>query len=112
MNVKKLVPWIIYLIFFAVLNETVFGVYTPLIAKQFALTPSGVSWMMTIFLVFFGIGSVIYGKLSDIYSLRSLIIIGIVLYTLGSVTGFTLQFSYPLVIVARALQGIGASAIP
>ena len=112
MNVKKLVPWIIYLIFFAVLNETVFNVSTPLIAKQFSLTPSGVSWMMTIFMVFFGIGSVIYGKLSDIYSLRSLIIIGIVLYIIGSVMGFALQFSYPLIIVARALQGIGASAIP
>jgi DHA2 family metal-tetracycline-proton antiporter-like MFS transporter len=112
MNANKLVPWIIYLIFFAVLNETVFNVSTPLIAKQFSLTPAGVSWMMTIFLVFFGIGSVIYGKLSDIYSLRSLIIIGIVIYNIGSIMGFALQFSYPLVIVARAIQGIGASAIP
>ncbi|HEX7736490.1 MAG TPA: MFS transporter [Ktedonobacteraceae bacterium] len=112
MNVKKLVPWIIYLIFFAVLNETVFNVSTPIIAKQFSLTPSGVSWMMTIFMVFFGIGSVIYGKLSDIYSLRRLIIIGIVLYNIGSIIGFALQFSYLLVIVARAIQGIGASAIP
>jgi DHA2 family metal-tetracycline-proton antiporter-like MFS transporter len=112
MNLKKLVPWIIYLIFFAVLNETVFNVSTPLIAKQFSLTPSGVSWMMTIFMVFFGIGSVIYGKLSDIYSLRSLIIIGIVIYNVGSIMGFALQFAYPLVLVARAIQGIGASAIP
>src|SRR2546421_4441516 len=112
MNLKKLVPWIIYLIFFAVLNETVFNVSTPMIAKQFSLTPSGVSWMMTIFMVFFGIGSVIYGKLSDIYSLRSLIIIGIVIYNVASIMGFALQFSYPLVIVARAIQGIGASAIP
>lgn len=112
MNVKKLIPWIIYLIFFAVLNETVFNVSTPLIAKQFSLTPSGVSWMMTIFMVFFGIGSVIYGKLSDMYSLRSLITTGIIIYTIGSIMGFVLQFSYPLVIVARAIQGMGASAIP
>ncbi len=111
-NLKKLVPWIIYLIFFSVLNETVFNVSTPRIAEQFALSHSGVSWMMTIFLVFFGIGSVIYGKLSDIYSLRHLIVIGIVLYNTGSIMGFVLQFSYPLVILARAIQGIGASAIP
>jgi DHA2 family metal-tetracycline-proton antiporter-like MFS transporter len=112
MNLKKLVPWIIYLIFFAVLNETVFNVSTPKIAEQFSLSPSGVSWMMTIFLVFFGIGSVVYGKLSDIYSLRRLIVIGIVIYNVGSIMGFVLQFSYPLVILARAVQGIGASAIP
>ena len=109
---KKLVPWIVYLIFFAVLNETVFNVSTPMIAKQFQLTPSGVSWMMTIFMVFFGVGSVIYGKLSDLFSLRRLIIIGVLIYNVGSVLGFALRASYPLVIAARAIQGIGASAIP
>ncbi len=108
----KLVPWIIYLIFFAVLNETVFNVSTPMIARQFALTPSGVSWMMTIFMVFFGIGSVIYGKLADIFSLRTLILVGVVIYNAGSIMGFALQSSYPLVIAARAIQGAGGSAIP
>jgi MFS transporter, DHA2 family, metal-tetracycline-proton antiporter len=108
----KLVPWIIYLIFFAVLNETVFNVSTPMIARQFALTPSGVSWMMTIFMVFFGIGSVIYGKLADIFSLRTLILVGVVIYNAGSILGFALQSSYPLVIAARAIQGAGGSAIP
>ena len=111
-DIKKIVPWIIYLIFFAVLNETVFNVSTPIIADRFSLSPSGVSWMMTIFMVFFGVGSVIYGKLSDIFSLRLLIIIGIVIYNIGSVSGFALQFSYPLVIASRAIQGIGALAIP
>jgi MFS transporter, DHA2 family, metal-tetracycline-proton antiporter len=111
-NAKKLIPWIIYVIFFAVLNETVFNVSTPKIAEQFALSSSGVSWMMTIFMIFFGIGSVVYGRLADIYSLRKLIIFGIVVYNIGSVMGFVLQFSYPLVVISRAVQGIGASAIP
>jgi MFS transporter, DHA2 family, metal-tetracycline-proton antiporter len=61
---KTIVPWILYLLFFSVLNETVFNVSTPKIAEQFSLSASGVGWVMTIFLVFFGIGSVIYGKLS------------------------------------------------
>lgn len=109
---RKMIPWIIYLIFFAVLNETVFNVSTPMIARDFTLTASGVSWMMTIFMVFFGIGSVIYGKLADIFSLKALISIGIAIYSLGSLMGFVLQFSYPMVIIARAIQGIGGSAIP
>ncbi len=109
---KKIVPWIIYLIFFAVLNETVFNVSTPNISEQFSLSPSGVSWVMTIFLVFFGIGSVIYGSLSDIFSLKRLIILGLIIYNFGSLMGFFFQFSYPMVILARAIQGIGGSAIP
>jgi DHA2 family metal-tetracycline-proton antiporter-like MFS transporter len=109
---KKLIPWIAYLIFFAVLNETVFNVSTPKIAAQFSLSPSGVSWMMTIFMVFFGIGAVIFGKLSDIFSLRSLIRTGVGIYVAASILGFFLRSSYIAVVAARAVQGIGGSAIP
>jgi len=112
LDLKRTVPWIVFVVFFAVLNETVFNVSTPAIAHQFALTPSGVGWVMSSFIVFFGIGSVIYGRLSDIFSLKRLIVIGILVYSAGSVIGFALQSSYPAVIAARAIQGAGASAIP
>jgi MFS transporter, DHA2 family, metal-tetracycline-proton antiporter len=107
-----LIPWIAYLIFFAVLNETVFNVSTPAIAAQFSLASSGVSWMMTIFMIFFGVGSVLFGKLSDIFSLRTLISVGVVGYVAASILGFAFRFSYPAVVAARALQGLGGSAIP
>jgi DHA2 family metal-tetracycline-proton antiporter-like MFS transporter len=112
LDIKKMVPWIIFLIFFSVLNETVFNVSTPNIAEQYRLSPTGVSWVLTTFIIFFGIGSIIYGRLSDIYSLRKLIVIGIVLYNAGSILGFAFQAYYPAVIVSRAIQGAGASAIP
>jgi DHA2 family metal-tetracycline-proton antiporter-like MFS transporter len=112
LDVKKTLPWILFLIFFAVLNETVFNVSIPAIARQYGLTPTGVSWMMTTFIVFFGIGSVIFGRLSDLLSLKRLIIAGVLIYAAGSLWGFVFQFSYFMVIAARALQGIGGSAIP
>jgi MFS transporter, DHA2 family, metal-tetracycline-proton antiporter len=111
-DIKKSVPWIYYLIFFAVLNESVFNVSTPSIAKQFELDASGVSWVITIFFIVFGMGMVIFGKLSDIYGVKKLILLGIVLYSLGSILGFVLQSWYPAVILSRAIQGIGGSAIP
>ena len=67
-NRQPLVRWLAYLIFFAGLNETVFNVSTPVIAREFGLSAATVSWVMTIFMVFFGIGSVIYGRLADLYS--------------------------------------------
>ncbi|WP_281889743.1 MFS transporter [Paenibacillus sp. YYML68] len=112
LDVKKTAPWIIFIIFFGVLNETVFNVSMPSIAEQYSLTPSAASWVSTAFIIFFAIGSVIYGKLSDLFSLKKLIVIGIVIYNIASVLGFVCQFSYALVIVFRALQGAGASAIP
>ncbi len=112
LDARKAIPWIIFLVFFGVLNETVFTVSTPAIARQYGLNPSGVSWVMTTFIILFGIGSVVYGRLSDIYSLKRLIVIGVVIYAAGSLAGFVLQRFYPAVIAARAVQGAGASAIP
>src|SRR5262245_25491333 len=109
---KKLVFWLTYLIFFAVLNETVFNVSTPKIAEQFSLNAATVSWVMTIFMVFFCIGSVIYGNLADLYSLRRLIEIGTWIYCAGSVLGFIAQDSYAIVVLARGIQAMGAAAIP
>ncbi|MBW5446365.1 MFS transporter [Cohnella sp. CFH 77786] len=111
-EIRKSVPWIYYVIFFAVLNESVFNVSTPSIAKQFALDESGVSWVVTIFFIVIGVGMVVFGKLSDMYSIKKLISIGIVLYAAGSVLGFALQIWYPAVILARAIQGAGCAAIP
>lgn len=109
---QPLVRWLSFLIFFAVLNETVFNVSVPRIAEQFALNAAAVSWVMTTFMVFFGIGSVIYGRLADLYSLRRLIEFGTCVYCAASLLGFLVQDSYPLVILARGLQAMGASAIP
>lgn len=111
-DIKKSVPWIYYVIFFAVLNESVFNVSTPNIAGQFGLDASGVSWVVTIFFIVFGMGMVIFGKLSDMYSIKKLITIGITLYSAGSIIGFVLQSWYPAVILSRAIQGAGGSAIP
>ncbi|MCD9025336.1 MFS transporter [Cohnella silvisoli] len=111
-EIKKCVPWIYFVIFFAVLNESVFNVSIPSIAKQFELDASGVSWVVTIFFIVFGMGMVIFGKLSDIYSIKKLITIGIIVYGLGSILGFVMQSWYPAVILSRAIQGAGGSAIP
>ena len=111
-NAGKTLPWLIYLVFFAVLNETVFNVSTPAISKAFGLTPSGVAWVMTSFIVFFAMGSVIFGRLSDIFSIRRLILIGIFIYAGASAAGFAVQAFYPGVVAARAIQGAGASALP
>ncbi len=112
LDVKKTLPWILYLIFFAVLNETVFSVSTPAILKQFDLSSTGVSWMTTMFILFFGVGTIVFGRLSDLFSIRRLLSIGILIYAFGSALGFVLQGTYGFVLLGRALQGIGGSALP
>ena len=98
-------------IFFSVLNGTMFNVAIPSIKAEYALMPSGASWIMTGYIVVFALGSIIYGKLADSRRVRDLIVLGIILFNVGSLVGlFTLN--YPMLIAARVLQAAGASAIP
>lgn len=108
----RIISWLLYVIFFSVLNETVFNVSTPSISEQFHLLPSQVSWIVTIFIIFFGIGSILFGKLSDLYSPKHLMSVGITVYALSSVLGFMFHSYYDALIFFRAVQGLGASAIP
>lgn len=109
---KKILPWIIVLIFFAVLNETVFSVATPAIQATFHRSEASVSWISSIFLLTFGIGAVVFGKLADVINLRTLIAVGVWLYSAASVLGFLVQGDFYLILGARALQGFGCASLP
>ncbi|MEX2414896.1 MAG: MFS transporter [Paenibacillaceae bacterium] len=106
-----LVASMCYIIFFSVLNGTMFNVALPALSKEFSLSPSGVSWVVVIYSLIFAVGSVTYGKLADIYPIRRLIVIGLLLFSSGSLIGF-LSEEYWMVIIARMIQGSGSAAIP
>lgn len=93
------------------MNGTMFNVAVPSIAEQFQLLPSEVSWVIAGYIVFFAIGSVTYGKLADIYPVKDLITLGLILFNAGSLLGFLSQW-YGMLIVARLIQAMGAAAIP
>ncbi len=100
-----------YTIFFSALNATMFNVSIPDISGQFHLTPTQVSWVLTGYVSFFGLGAVIYGKLADIYPVRILITIGLLLFNAGSLIGFFSNW-YPMLVAGRLLQASGGAAIP
>jgi DHA2 family metal-tetracycline-proton antiporter-like MFS transporter len=106
-----LVASMCFIIFFSVLNGTMFNVALPKLAKEFALTPSGVSWVIVAYSLLFAVGSVTYGKLADLFPVIRLILIGLCLFASGSVIGFFSEY-YWMVLMARMIQAIGAAAIP
>ncbi|MGV2644527.1 tetracycline resistance MFS efflux pump, partial [Clostridium perfringens] len=65
---------IVYVLFFAVLNESVFNVSIPQIVKQYQLLPSQGSWIVTAFIVTFGIGQTVFAKLSDRFEIGPLLV--------------------------------------
>ncbi len=108
---KRLILLLSTIIFFSVLNTTMFNVSLPDIAQQFHLLPSQVSWVVSGYVIFFAISSVTYGRLADTYSVKNLIVIGLILFNTGSLVGFLSQW-YPMLIAARIVQASGAGAVP
>ncbi len=108
---RRIVPSICAIVFFSVLNGTMFNVAVPDIAAEFSLSPAGVSWVMTGYIVVFALASAVYGKLADLYPVRRLVTVGLLLFNAGALLGFFVQW-YPLLIASRVLQASGGGAIP
>lgn len=67
-------------------------------------------WLFSIFLLAQAVSVPIYGKLSDSFGRRPVMFVGIGLFLLGSVLCGA-AWSMPVLIAARAVQGLGAGAI-
>ena len=68
------------------------------------------AWVFSAFLLTQTATTVVFGKLSDLYGRRPVLLVGIAVFLVGSLLcGFAT--SIPLLIVFRLIQGVGAGAI-
>lgn len=88
-----------------------FNVAIPDIAEHFDLLPSQVSWVMTGYILVFSIGSLMYGKLADIYPIKNILTLGLILFATGATLGL-LAPNYPTLLAARIIQAMGGATIP
>jgi MFS transporter, DHA2 family, metal-tetracycline-proton antiporter len=93
-----------------VMNTTMFNVALPVVLKEFSLTSSTASWLVSGYSVMFAISSLTFGRLSDFIPISRLLHIGVVLFGLASVIGF-LSTHFYLLLGARILQAAGAGAV-
>ena len=68
------------------------------------------SWVFASFLLAQTATTVVFGKLADLYGRRSVLLVGIAIFLLGS-TLCGLAWSMPSLIAFRLVQGLGAGAI-
>ncbi len=68
------------------------------------------SWVFTIYLLTQAVTTPIYGRLSDLYGRKPILLFGIVLFIAASML-CGLAWNMPSLIVFRAIQGLGAGAI-
>ncbi|WP_175615339.1 MFS transporter, partial [Piscibacillus halophilus] len=110
-NPKALLFSLCFVLMFSVMNGTMFNIAIPDIAEAFDLMPSEVSWVMTGYIMVYAVGALVYGKLTDSISLKTLITFGLLVFSVGSLLGFVAP-NYAVVLIARMIQAIGGSMIP
>jgi EmrB/QacA subfamily drug resistance transporter len=100
---------ILLVLFLASLNSTVVGTALPrIIAELGGLNLY--TWAFTSYILAQTVTIPIYGKLSDIYGRKVILLFGIVVFMVGSVLGGFSQTMMQLIIF-RAIQGVGGGAL-
>ena len=91
--------------------ETMLIPAIPDLIKDFHVSYSMSSWILTTYLVSGAVMTPIAGKLSDIYGKKKILLIIMAIYAVGvSLSGFATNIYF--MIIARAIQGIGISMFP
>ena len=95
----------------AMYAETMLVPAIPDLIKDFSISYSTSSWILTTYLIAGAIMTPISGKLSDIYGKKRVLLIIMIIYAAGvSAGGFTTNI-YSMLLV-RLVQGIGMSMFP
>jgi DHA2 family metal-tetracycline-proton antiporter-like MFS transporter/DHA2 family florfenicol/chloramphenicol resistance protein-like MFS transporter len=98
-------------VFVSVLNSSMVNVSVPVIRRDFGVSEAQVSWVITGFLLLYAIGIPLYGRASDVFSLRRAFALGLVVFALGSLICIVAP-SLPLLVFGRIVQATGGAAIP
>ena len=106
----KILAAMLFGMFIAILNQTLLNVALPKINTEFNISASTGQWLMTGFMLVNGILIPISAFLFNKYSYRKLFIVGLVLFTIGSLV-CAISFNFPIMMGGRVLQAIGAGIL-
>ena len=106
--------WIVAIValssFMTVTSGTMANVALPAIGDHFEVDTAAIGWLVTIYLLTFGIAMPFHGRLSDRFGERRIFVFGLTVFTIGAtLTG--LAVSFPMLLICRALQSVGAAAV-
>src|SRR5262245_30046153 len=94
----------------AALDIAIVGPALPAIRDSFDVDDRAVAWIFTVYVLFNLIGTPLMAKLSDLLGRRSIYVLDVLLFALGSLL-VALSPSLAVLLAGRAVQGIGAGGI-
>ena len=97
-------------VFMGSLDIGIVGPALPSLGTYFGVNERLLSWVFTIYILCFMIGTPLMAKLSDIHGRKTVYLVNILLFAIGSIITIT-SISFEMVLLGRAIQGVGAGGI-
>lgn len=97
-------------VFMGSLDTGIIGPVLPSIEQSFNLTSRESSWIFTLFVIAFMIGSPVMAKFSDFYGRKKIFILDVVLFGIGSCL-IAFSFNIESIFLGRIVQGFGCGGI-
>jgi EmrB/QacA subfamily drug resistance transporter len=108
-EIKKIVLGIMLTMFLGALDQTIVATALPTIGRHF-INLDDLAWVVTAYLITGTAVTPLYGKLSDIYGRRVLMLAAIGIFIAGSIA-CAMAPSMTALVVARGLQGLGGGGL-
>ncbi|MEU1433735.1 MFS transporter [Streptomyces sp. NPDC005786] len=83
----------------------------PDLKREFDASTTGVSWVLSSFLLTASVATALLGRVGDMFGKRRVLIASLGVFAAGTLLA-ALSDSLPLLIAARAVQGVGSAAFP
>jgi MFS family permease len=96
--------------FMVVLDLSIVNVALPSMQRDLGFTTSGLQWVINAYTLTFAGFLLLGGRAADLYGRRRVFILGLALFTGASLLGGLAQ-NQTMLVVARALQGLGGAVL-
>src|SRR6266508_3724200 len=96
--------------FMVVLDISIVNVALPSIQTDLGFSASGLQWVVNAYTLTFAGFLLLGGRAADLFGRRRMFVLGLGLFTVASLAGGLAQ-SQSMLIVARALQGLGGAVL-
>lgn len=93
-----------------VLDVTLVNVALPVLAEKFRISSSSAVWLVTVYQLVITMLLLPVSSIGDLHSYKRTFLTGVIIFTLSSALCALAQ-SFTMLIIARAVQGIGAACV-
>ncbi|NER43571.1 MFS transporter [Bacillus megaterium NBRC 15308 = ATCC 14581] len=106
-RMNYLIVTLCFIVLSGVINAILFNMALEDMIKDLSVTSSAISWIVISYTLVITFGSITYSKLASYIQIKKLLMIGVLLFALGSVIGY-LSNGYIGVLIGRVIQAMGA----